>query len=62
MIPINTKFSSFCEDGIDLLEKMLEMDPNKRISAEDALKHPFIVSGVPPASNEEIARIVEQIK
>ena len=26
----------------DLLEKILMMDPNKRISPEDALRHPFI--------------------
>ena len=62
VVTIKNKFSSFCEEGTDLLEKMLEMDPNKRISAEDALKHPFIVSGVPPASNDEIASIVEQVK
>eukprot|EP00045_Choanoeca_perplexa_P011571 m.123462 g.123462 ORF g.123462 m.123462 type:complete len:139 (+) comp15679_c0_seq1:1803-2219(+) len=28
----------------DLLEKMLMVDPDKRISAKDALKHPFIVT------------------
>lgn len=28
-------------NGLDLLEKMLEYDPEKRISASDALDHPF---------------------
>lgn len=27
--------------GIDLLKKMLKMDPTARISAEQALNHPF---------------------
>jgi len=30
-----------CEDGIDLLEKMLVYDPSKRISAKAALRHPY---------------------
>ena len=30
------------EDGVDLLMSMLVMDPNKRISAKDALKHPYL--------------------
>ena len=28
--------------GIDLLEKMLKYDPDERITAEDALKHPYM--------------------
>ena len=33
----------FCKDRnlIDLIQRMLKMDYNERISAEDALKHPF---------------------
>lgn len=27
---------------MDLLKKMLEKDPNKRINANDCLKHPFL--------------------
>ena len=29
------------DDGIDLISKLLELDPEKRILAPDALKHPF---------------------
>jgi len=29
-------------EGLDLLEAMLVHDPNKRISAKEALKHPYL--------------------
>ena len=32
------------DSAYDLLERLVELDPNKRISAEDALNHPFITS------------------
>jgi len=30
--------------AVDLLEKMMVFDPSKRISVEDALKHPYLAS------------------
>ena len=29
------------DEGLDLLQKFLQLEPEKRISAEEALKHPF---------------------
>ena len=34
-------------DGLDLLEKMLHYDPEKRISAKNAMKHPYLRRNVP---------------
>jgi len=39
------------EDAIDLLKRMLEKDPNKRITALDCIKHKWIQSNC--TSNEE---------
>lgn len=30
------------EEGMDLLDKLLQVDPTKRITAADAMKHPFL--------------------
>lgn len=40
---------SKCEDPdfIDLIELMVKWAPEDRIEAIDALKHPFIVKGLP---------------
>lgn len=30
---------------VDLLEKMMHLDPEKRLTAKEALRHPFIKDG-----------------
>jgi serine/threonine protein kinase len=51
--PINSPVSStqafLDSNGFDLLQKLLTLDPNKRISAKDALDHEYFHTGVKPS-------------
>lgn len=31
-------------EALDLLQKMLQFDPRRRITVEDALRHPYVAS------------------
>lgn len=41
-IPFSQMFPNTNPDGLDLLEKMLTLDPTKRITVEQALQHPYL--------------------
>ena len=38
----NTLFKGANPDAIDLMKKMLTFDPTKRITVDDALRHPYM--------------------
>eukprot|EP01083_Nonionella_stella_P057091 150009_1 len=39
--PLEKVFEDFDQDGIDLLKKMIVLEPSQRLSAKDALKHKY---------------------
>lgn len=41
-VAFEDRFKSCSNVAIDLLKRMLTFDPNKRITVEDALNHPFL--------------------
>ncbi|CAG9319796.1 unnamed protein product [Blepharisma stoltei] len=51
-------FPTASNEARDLLEKMLMYDPRQRISASQALQHPYFSTGEPHASCGDIARIL----
>ena len=59
-ITIQKKFNKFPSECIDLLEKMLVLNPNKRITAAEALKHPYFTSDPLPLKKETIADTVKK--
>lgn len=44
----------------DLLSKMLVIDPDKRISVDEALRHPYITVWYDPAEAEAVSVCLEK--
>jgi serine/threonine protein kinase len=59
-ITIQKKFEKFPQECRDLLEKMLVLNPNKRINANEALKHPYFTTEPLPSNKERITEIVRE--
>jgi cyclin-dependent kinase 7 len=59
-VTIQKQFARFPQECRDLLEKMLVLNPNKRITANEALKHPYFTTEPLPSNKERIAEIVRE--
>ena len=47
------------KQAIRFLERCLELDPRKRISAQEALEHEFLLEGATPAASEDEMEVVQ---
>ena len=56
---IQKKFGKFCDECRDLIEKMIVLNPNNRLTAEEALNHPYFKIDPAPSKKEKIAEIVK---
>ena len=44
-MPPDTDYATIYDHFIDLINRMLAFDPDERIKPEEAMRHPFILSG-----------------
>jgi cyclin-dependent kinase 7 len=52
--PFDDFFTAAPRDAISLLRSMLVLDPNNRISASEALSHPYFINDPPPTSKGKL--------
>lgn len=51
-------FAFAFQDALDLLRKLLHFNPRKRITAEDALRHPYVAQFHNPSEEPSCSRTV----
>jgi len=56
--PIHEIFPTASEEALDLLKKLLHFNPNKRLTAEEVLRHPYLADFHNPYDEPEAGRII----
>merc|ERR1719231_1805372 len=56
--PLNEMFPSASVEALDLLRICLNFNPSKRISAKDALRHPYVVQFHNPDDEFDCDRVI----
>ena len=59
-VPFKSMFPKTSDLALDLLEKLLAFDPVKRITVEEALKHPYLKPYHDPGDEPTAAPIPEE--
>ncbi|PFH35696.1 putative cell-cycle-associated protein kinase CDK [Besnoitia besnoiti] len=52
--PLKTVFPFCCNDSLDLLDRLLQLDPSRRISAADALSHQWFQQNPKPCAPKDL--------
>jgi cyclin-dependent kinase 7 len=55
--PLKQIFTGASPDALDLLQQFLYFDPNKRISAEEAMKHVYFTNAPSPTLPEDLPKL-----
>lgn len=61
MKEIYSKYENFDETGLDLLDKLLALNPAERLSAEEALAHPYFHTDPMPWAPAELPKITVEL-
>jgi len=55
--PIKATFTGASDDVLDLLQRLLAFDPLRRLTAEQALRHPYFQNDPRPTPPEKLPRV-----
>jgi len=58
--PLRPQFPGASADALDLLASMCALDPRRRPSASEALRHRFFASGAPPTAPARLPRPISR--